>query len=261
MNKFIYDVPNRIKQPAVCCVNCGKSYKKRENLTKHVVICDLLKISKKKSFNEDEEFDIPSPRIMYQMLIDLGEKYNKLEQKVEDLNKWVVKKKKKINVLEWLNANMKPSMLFDDILDKINVNEEDVKSLLENSYYDVMNDIFSRNIYNFHEKETPIFASSQKQNIFYVYENNNWLELNKEVLIKFLNKVHTKVLKTFWDWKNSRKNEIKADEKLSNLCDKALVKLVSVEFKQDSIYLKARSMMYSRMKIDMKSLIEVEIEL
>ena len=32
MNKFIYDVPNRIKQPAVCCVNCGKSYVKKANL-------------------------------------------------------------------------------------------------------------------------------------------------------------------------------------------------------------------------------------
>ena len=263
MNKLTSNNQNKIKQPSQCCIHCGKSYIKRVNLDKHLTICELLQISKSKSKNSitDEDEPIPSQRKMFEILIELGERYNKLEDKVEELSKWVVKKKKKINVLEWLNTNIHPNIVFDAVIDKIEVNEDDISKLLENSYYDVMNDIFSRNIYNFHEKETPIFASSQKQNIFYVYENNNWLELNKEVLIKFLNKVHTKVLKTFWDWKNSRKNEIKADEKLSNLCDKALVKLVSVEFKQDSIYLKARSMMYSRMKIDMKSLIEVEIEL
>jgi uncharacterized protein YeeX (DUF496 family) len=244
-----------------------------------LVICELLQISKTKSktstnplidsLYNDEEEPLPSQRKMFQMLIELGEKYNKLEQKVEELNKWVVKKKKKINVLEWLNANMKPSMLFDDILDKINVNEEDVKSLLENSYYDVMNDIFSRNIYNFGESENPIFAFVQKQNIFYIYDTNNttnnnvnniWIELTKERLTKFLNKVHTKVFKAFYDWKNINKNEITRDERLSNLCDKTFVKLMSVEFKQENIYAKARNAIYSRMKTDMKELIEYEFE-
>ena len=279
MNKLTANIPNKIKQPALCCLHCGKSYIKRVNLDKHLVICELLQISKTKSkistnplidsLYNDEEEPLPSQRKMFQMLIDLGEKYNKLEQKVEDLNKWVVKKKKKINVLEWLNANMKPSMLFDDILDKINVNEEDVKSLLENSYYDVMNDIFSRNIYNFGESENPIFAFVQKQNIFYIYDTNNttnnnvnniWIELTKERLTKFLNKVHTKVFKAFYDWKNINKNEITRDERLSNLCDKTFVKLMSVEFKQENIYAKARNAMYSRMKTDMKELIEYEFE-
>ena len=51
MNKLANDIPNRIKQPAQCCVHCGKSYIKRENLNKHLVICELLQISKKKTKN------------------------------------------------------------------------------------------------------------------------------------------------------------------------------------------------------------------
>ena len=39
---------NKIKQPSQCCIHCGKSYKKRTNLDKHIVICELLQISKKK---------------------------------------------------------------------------------------------------------------------------------------------------------------------------------------------------------------------
>lgn len=88
MNKLTNDIPNRIKQPSVCCVYCGKGYKKRYNLNKHVVICELLQRSKKTMIIEDdEEVEIPSQRKLFQMLIELGEKYTRLEGKVDEINK------------------------------------------------------------------------------------------------------------------------------------------------------------------------------
>ena len=41
MNKLANEIPNRIKQPSQCCINCGKSYIKRVNLDKHLVICEI----------------------------------------------------------------------------------------------------------------------------------------------------------------------------------------------------------------------------
>jgi hypothetical protein len=280
MNKITNEIPNKIKQPAMCCVNCGKNYKKRVNLDKHSVICDLLQRSKTRQntnpvldnlLAEDDE-PIPSQRKMFQMLIEIGQRYNKLEEKVDELNKWVVRKKKKINVVEWLNTNINPTAIFENIIEKIIINEEDIKNLLEKSFYDVLNDIFSRTIYNFDESGSPIFAFVQKQNVFYIYDNitnnnnnNNknvagWIELTKERLTKFLIKIHMKIVKTFYDWKNIKKNDVKNNETFSNLCDKTIVKLLSVEFNQENIYSKVRNMMYSRMKKDMKALVEYEFE-
>ena len=261
MNKLT-NIPNRIKQPAQCCIHCGKSYIKRVNLDNHVIICELLHNRKNTSLViEDDEEPLPSQRKMFHMLIELGQKYNKLEEKVEELNKWVVKKKKKINVLEWLNANIKPNINFDGIIDKIIIDEQDVKNLLENSFYDVLTDIFSRSIYNFSETENPIFAFVQKQNVFYIYDKENiWIELSRERLIKFLNKVHTKIFKQFYEWKKTKTNDIKSDDRLATMCDKTLVKITSVEFKQESILSKVRSTMFSRMKTDMKALVEYEFE-
>ena len=42
--------------------------------------------------------------------------------------------------------------------------------------------------------------------------------------------------------------------------DKTLVKIMSVEFKQQSILSKVRINMFSRMKTDMKALVEYEFE-
>ena len=81
-------IPNKIKQPAQCCVHCGKSYKKRENLNKHLNLCELLHKSKKAGplIIEDDE-PLPSQRKMYQMLLELGQKYNRMEEKMEEMNK------------------------------------------------------------------------------------------------------------------------------------------------------------------------------
>lgn len=261
MNKSI-NIPNKIKQPSQCCIHCGKSYIKRVNLNKHIIICELLH-SRTSSSIEDEE-PLPSQRKMYQMLIELGNKYNKLDEKVDELNKWVVKKKKKINILQWLNDNIVPTILFDSIIDKIIVNEDDIENLLINSFQDVLNEIFSRTIFHFNESENPMFAFVQKINTFYIYDSidgkNMWIEMSREKLVKFLNKVHIKILKAFCEFKKQHASEIKSSDSYSIKCDKTTVKIMSVEFKQESILSKVRTMMFAKMKTDMKSLVEYEFE-
>jgi hypothetical protein len=67
-------------------------------------------------------------------------------------------------------------------------------------------------------------------------------------------------MKSFYEWKKTKENEIKTNDSFAIMCDKTTVKLMSVEFKQDSILSKVRSMMFNKMKTDMKALIEYEFE-
>jgi hypothetical protein len=261
MYKVSNENSNRIKQAALCCIHCGKSYKKKTNLYNHSVICDLLHNEKSSSKDDDDIDPLPSQRKMYQMLIELGKKYNKLEEKVEEMNKYVVKKKKKINVIEWLNANMKPVMHFDAIIDTIIVTEQDVNMIMENAFNDTLNEIFSRTIYDFKEGECPLFAFQEKTNAFYVFDKDNeWHELSRERLVKFLNKVHMKVSKVFYDWKQTKMDRIKSDDIFAISCDKTFVKLMSVEFNQENILAKVRNNMYAKLKTEIKAFVEYEFE-
>ena len=260
---FRNNIPNKIKQPSQCCIHCGKSYKKRVNLDKHIIVCELLHRSSSSSalIIEDEE-TLPSQKKMFQMLIELGQKYNRLEMKVEEINKWVVKKKKKINVLDWLNEHIKPNIVFDNLIDTIIINDDDdIKHIIENSFYDTLNMIFSRTIYTFCESDSPIFTFSQKSNTFYIYDSENiWIELSREKLYKFLSKIHSKINKAFYEWKKSKASDIKLSDSFSITCDKTMVKLMSIELKNENTLSKIKSMMYSRMKTDMKALVEYEFE-
>ena len=270
MNKLAPSIPNKIKQPAQCCVYCGKSYKKITNLNKHVVVCDLIQKSKRRALTgsglrieEDEEEPLPSQRKMFEMLMELGQKYSRLEEKVDEINKWVVKKKKKINVLEWLNANVTPTITFENIIDKITVNEKDIEMLINNSFYDVLNEIFGRTIYNFNEHDNPIFAFINKSNMFYIYNANKvWDKMSTEIFIKFLNRVHMKIFKAFNEWKSIKLNDTKniSSDAFAISCNKTMVKIVSVECNNESVVSKVQSSMFSRMKTDMKALVEYEFE-
>jgi hypothetical protein len=261
MNKFVSTIPNMIKQPGQCCVHCGKSYKKKTNLDKHVILCELLSKTKKGVIIEEDD-DFINQRKMYNILLELGLKFNRLEEKVDELNKWVIKKKKKINVIEWLNSNITPNTKFEYLIEKIIITQDDVKYLLENSFADTLNQIFSRNIYNLKENEYPIFAFVQKTNIFYIYEDEHvgWVELNIEKLIRFLNSVHMKFLRVYREYKKENSEKIRDDEKFSLLCDKTSLKIMSVDFRQESILGKIKTNMYTRMKKEMKGLVEYEFE-
>ena len=264
MNKIAQNIPNMIKQPAQCCVYCGKSYKKRTNLDKHVILCELLNKSKKQLCNEDEEEEIPSQKKQYKMLLELANKINKIEEKLEEVNKWVVKRKKKINVIDYLNTNIKPEIRFDNLIERVIITHDDIKYLFDHTFIETLNHIFSRNIYNLSEspEEYPIFAFVQKSNIFYIYENeeNKWMELSREKLIKFLDRVYMKLHRSYMEYKKINADKIRDDESFSILCDKTSVKMSSADFRQDCILSKIKTSMYSRMKTDMKGLVEYEFE-
>jgi uncharacterized protein YeeX (DUF496 family) len=261
-----------------CCIWCGKDYKTKINLEKHVILCELIhkSNSKKKSVScDDISEDLPSPKKMYQMLLELGYKYSKLEEKMEQVNKFVVKNKKKINVIEWLNSNATPNLVFDKLIDIINVIDSDVEYLMNNSFLDTMNLVLSRFLYHLESGEsifTPLFAFSQKVNIFYAFvqssdkdtsdkENNGvWMELPKDKLCLFLMRVQIKISKAFHEWKKPRANKIRDEDSFAVLCDKTLIKIMANEFKTEATFNKMRGIMYNKMKTDMKAILEYEFE-
>jgi len=280
MIKSLNDIPNRIKQPAQCCTYCGKSYSKKINLDKHVIICELLHNSKKTDCDDEDIIAIPSQKKQFIMLLELARRFSKMEEKVEELNKWVIRKKKKINILEWLNTNMKPETVFDYLYEKIVVISEDIDYLFDNTFVATLQHIFSRTLYKTEQHQLdvetadtetkpnttqnlyPIFAFVQKANSFYIYESEEagWINLNREKLIKFLEKVYMKILKAFIEWKKVNNQKIMDNEKLSIMCDKTSIKMMSVDFKQEVILSKIRSSMYNQTKTDVKALVEYEFQ-
>jgi hypothetical protein len=253
-------IPNLIKQPAQCCVLCGKSYKKRSNLQKHILLCELIhKAKTQKRMDEDEP--IPSQRQMFQIIFDLANKCDMLEKKVDELNKWVIKKKKKINVVDWLSSNIIPQYEIDKLIDTITVTYEDISYLLQNNVFDTIQSIFNKSIYiSSTLTPHPLFAFAQKSNAFYVYIHSAWTDWTREDMTSFLNQVHMKLYRIYIQYKKTNSYRIQEDETFSLLCDKTTIKMTAIDFRQDTTFNKYRASMYANMKVNMQCLIEPEFE-
>ena len=275
---------NKIKQSSLCCVYCGKSYKTKSYLDKHIILCEIWHKSKNKTnssnhsnhsnhsnYNhnqnndDDDDFVIPSQKKMYQIILDLAFKCNRLENKVSELNKFMTKKIKKIDVLEFLNNDLqKPNIIFDNITDLIKVNQFDVEYLFHNSFLETVNYILSRNIYKNDDLNTntdllPISCFIQKPNNIYIYDktnsqtqenNHSWQIISREKLIRFLNIIQFKISKAFSDWRKTNGQILVDNDSASILYDKTFSKLMAPEFKKDVTYNKYYNNIYNKMKKD-----------
>jgi hypothetical protein len=238
-------------------------------LDKHNVLCEIThssskNINKKKTEREEVEEDLPSKRQMYKIILDLASKYNHLQEKVDVLAKFVDVRKKKVNIVEWLNANMVPEEVFDkSFAQRILITEADIDCVVSrsHSFHDALQLIFERTIYI--SSLQPMFALTQKSNCIYVNSGDSgWEELSREKLIYFLNIIHFNFVKALsaWNKNNVNTRSPAENEILADVYSHATIKMMSVDFKKESTLGKIRVAIYENIKKDMKSLIQHEFE-
>ena len=210
-------------------------------------LCKLILLEEGEK--EQERDKLPTSREMFQLFLDLSNQMNRLEEKMNEMSKHI-QKQKKINFVEWLNMNIVPDIVFNQLIDKIDILEDDIIFMMENSFSDTLYKIFSRNIFN-HENNYPIVAFTNKKNTFYIYTFDKiWIELLDNVLIHILNKLHIKIQNVFSEWKKKYLSQNKMNDQMNILINKTYVKLMKVEFTKISMFNKIKSLMYHNLKRD-----------
>jgi hypothetical protein len=257
-----------LNSSGISCIHCGKCYKTRIRLDKHSILCQINSAAKLRykytGIDEDEDLVLPSQKEMYKILLDLTLKCNKMEEKLEVMSKWVDKKKKKINVVEWLNSNVHPDITFDLLVDSIKVSTAEIDFFITNKHFlDCLNEIFNKYFYN--KSCSPLFAFTQKVNHIYVYEKNaegviSWNELTRDKCIYFLNIIHYKFIRAMYDWKKLNQDKINTCDRFIVKYGEANIKLMDVNFKNENTLGRIRASLYNNIKTDLKALIEYEFE-
>jgi len=254
---------NRIKQSVLCCIYCGKSYKTKLVLDKHLVLCEVTHKSKTQ-INNDDEIVLPSQKQLYQIILELTLKCNRLESKVADLSKYISRKIDKVDIIDYLNNNivLKPYILFDNISETINIEQSDIEYLFHNSFKDTFNTIISKTIYNKskeNQETIPIAAFTEKAGTIYIYttqskdsdkntSHSSWIIATKEKITRFLNIIQLKMSKALSEWRKQNIQLLNESDSKSILYDKTFSKLIGVEFKKDEIYNKFYNSIYHKIK-------------
>jgi hypothetical protein len=180
------------------------------------------------------------------------------------MQKWVDKKKKKINVIHWLNTNVKPKCTYSDWFQSITATEEHLEILIEQNITQTVDALINTNFNpTTGQKDYPIYCFVQKVNIFYMHDDikSEWRQMNSDELVLLSKKVHSRILNALCEWHKKNIDKINQSDKMAILYNKTLIKLMSVNFTQDSAYLsKMKASLHNCLKTDLTNIIEYEFD-
>ena len=240
------------------CQTCDKTYMRKSSLEKHKILCDFLsKTKREKKISKEEEDDLPSYLQLTYIVQELSLKYSKLENQMDEIQKWIEKKKKKINIISWLNTNIEADLTFQDWVTHFELNESHFEFLMENNIFQTIYLIFEDNFST--DKIYPIKTFTQKNNLFYICETIEpcvWRQMTFEDFIKILKIIQNKLLILLSQWRITNKEQIEGNDSISILYNKTIIKLMNISFIQDPTTAKIKSNLHNYLKTDVKNIIE-----
>jgi uncharacterized protein YeeX (DUF496 family) len=235
---------NEIISNKYICEVCKKQYIKKSSLDKHKILCEFkLKTQREKKIEEEEGDDIPSYSQLVKIVQELTLKCNTLEIKIEAMQKWVERKKKKINIIDWLNNNINTSVSYVEWINNIiNIIPEHFEYLMENNLYQTIEYIIEYNLSLIKDDNFiyPIKCFSEKQTIFYIAEKNEdgsslWKKAEHEDIVLLFKKIYNKMLSELTKWKKENEKKFDENTKLCEIFNKAVIKLMSISFHHDLV--------------------------
>jgi len=243
------------------CKSCDKKYTQKSSYQNHSILCEFLKSSKREvQVDEEESTDLPSYKDLVKLVGILAIKNNKLEEKIESMQKWVEKSKKKISITDWLNANIKPEQSLFQFLDTIVLSETHINYLNENNMIKTLTLIFEQ----YFNKETllPIYALKEKQNTFYSYDDSTqtWQEMDKAALVSMLYYIDRLIQREITNWGKKYSQKIKHNDKMAEIFNKLIGKANLLSYRDEATLSKLKGILFNLLKCEIKRYIEYEFE-
>jgi len=248
---------------------CNKQYLKKTSLDKHKILCDFkIKTQREKQVEHEELGDLPNHYQLVKIVQELSLKIGKMEEKMEEMQKWIEKKKRKINVISWLNTNINPTNGFKEWVNVIlTVKQEHFEILMENTLFYTIQKIFEDNLSENDNTDIiyPIRCFSQKSGIFYVCEKNeeglpDWRPLVLTDMVILLKTIQNQMIKELSKWKITNQSKFNENDKISETFNKAIIKLMSITFTQDATLSRIKNGLYNYLKLDLKMHMDYEFE-
>jgi len=199
------------------CPHCGKKFKTKPALNKHIILCQLDK-------NEVKNSVVPTQKEMWVIIQKLYKENQTQKRKIENLEKIVNKDVKKLNMVDWLNQNDKGIDIDSWLKTNIIVTMEDLNTIFMTDYTRGLSNILSNNIINC--ENTPFRAFSHKIKQLYIYQKNKWKKSTKSDIMKIFDRISLNILKKSKDYdKSLSKQEKFGPDNMQYLknCDKIMV--------------------------------------
>jgi len=230
------------------CPICDKVYVKDGAYQKHLIICKF--IPPKSGTTET----LPSYSELCYLLQQVTIKCAAMSQKIEVLETILNTKKKKIDVFEWLNTHIIPTHSYIDWVKTIVVKKAHLHYLFENNIVESVVNIIHEAILPL----IPLYAFGKTQT-FYVFINGAWIVASTQHMEHLFGHIDNEFWKRLKEWKIIHNNEMLVNDSMSAKYQKTISKLTDITCSTTD-YNRMKTKIYNAIKMDIKSIVEEEID-
>ena len=261
----------KTKTSLYSCALCKKGYTRKGSLDKHIVLCEFKSKSKLElQVAVEEASDKPTYDQLVQIVQELSIKYVKMEEKMTEMQHYIDRKKKKVDVISWLNMHVKPTTGFLEWVNAVvTVESSHFLHLLrpETTIFECLFEVFE---YNIDKRDfiCPLTCFAQKNGVFYICEPLadqelgasvssicSWKELQLEDFVLLLKQVQKKLIGELSDWRKGNQKLFYDNDRIADQFNKAVIKLMNITFTQDATMSKIKNSLYHYLKTDLDCLV------
>lgn len=187
------------------CEHCDAKYSSKLLLQQHRPICAYIYSSRE----TEKSVKIPSQEVMFQHIVHLTKKYEKLEEKVKNIEK-IANYKKRRNVNDYLKNAKPPKINYTEWVNQIEVSNYDLNILFENDLNTCIKSILEDMIYS----DMPLLSLQERKNDIYIYDEK-WHMITKEEFDRLIMIISHRALKKYVLWSNANKEYLEKNKDLS----------------------------------------------
>lgn len=253
----------KTKSALYSCALCKKDYTRKSSLDKHIVLCEFKSKSKLDlQVAVEEAPDKPTYDQLVQIVQELSIKYVRMEEKMGEMQHYIDRKKKKVDVIGWLNTHVKPTTGFLEWVNSIvTVEPSHFLYLLrpETTIFETIHEVFA---YNLEKRDfiCPLTCFAQKNGVFYICEPEQengfvWVELELKDFVLLLKQVQRKLIGELSEWRKTNQKLFYENDKIADQFNKAVIKLMNITFVQDANMSRIKNGLYHYLRKDLDCLV------
>ena len=232
------------------CPYCSKAFGRISALQNHSAFCAIRHQGKYAAKNSTDELDIPPLRDMYIVLQKLVLENEKLHKKITQLEKLTNKEKKRVSLVDWLDANKTPTIDFVDWVKNITVTQCDFHRILTVNIVNLIMDIIKNNL---ETKDIPICSFDQKLKTIFIYTQKSWRIVEKGEFYRFIDNIIRKLTGQLNQWMQRIELQLQTNEEKFHMYTKKIYSIDTEEVAR-RIHLK----LYNHLKYNLRNIVEYE---
>jgi hypothetical protein len=250
------------------CNHCTRTYKIKTNYTKHTLFCEIINKTPREREIENDADKLPSSRELYMILLEVTAKYAQLEKKVDELTKSANTKKRKINVIDWLNDNYtyNDCITFEKWVSSIKITRTHLELIFNSDYIHGNVEILKYLMLQLSNEHLPIKAFQQKENILFVCildetQNKKWEIMDDTIFVTLMNTISKQIFSEFSKWQTENNHKMYEDDfstKYSLNFQKILGCGVKNNHSQSELNSRIKRELYKHLKMNLKNIVEYE---